>query len=200
MGARFVNEVGGLLAVDRLLECSMEEGIFDVQLMNRPVAAERDGEDGADRRRFDDGAECFLVVDAGLLQEATEYPSGLVACKRSVGVELVAKNPFAGDDVGVGGLWNKGPCCVISESAELVEHGCTPIWILEGAAVCLGDRRYRVDVEVEDVTGKYTQTGLATSPHAAVVRDGPDGHSARVEGVNRCWWHRTCWSVRHRGR
>lgn len=33
---------------------------------------------------------------------------------------------------------------------------------LGGATVGLGDRRYLVDVEVEDVTGKHTQTGLAT--------------------------------------
>ena len=65
--ARGVDEAGRLLIVHSLSECAMQECIFDVQLMDGPVAAERDGEDGADYRRLDDSAECFVVVDAGLL-------------------------------------------------------------------------------------------------------------------------------------
>lgn len=198
MGARFINEVGGLLTVDRLRECSMEEGIFDVQLMDGPVTTEHDGEDGADRRRLVDGAECFVVVDAGLLREATEYPSGLVVCNRSIGVELVAENPLTGDDVGVGGSWNKGPCCVVGGRGTLRawlyanldpwgRHGRS--W---GSAIsCRRGGRGR--------HGEAHADRTCHSQHAVVVRDVHDGHSARVGRVTRCCWRRN-WSMRHCGR
>ena len=55
------------MAVDSLLEVAVEEGILHVQLMDGLGTRGGDAEDGADRRRFDNRAECLVVVNAGLL-------------------------------------------------------------------------------------------------------------------------------------
>jgi hypothetical protein len=52
-----VNEDGGLAAVDNLCQSAMEEGILDVELMDRLVLGEGKGEDDADGDELDNGAE-----------------------------------------------------------------------------------------------------------------------------------------------
>jgi hypothetical protein len=69
----------------------MEEGILDVELMDRPVAGEGEGESGADSGEFDDGAEGLVVVYSGALGEAPKDPTGLVAVEGAVRGQLVAK-------------------------------------------------------------------------------------------------------------
>lgn len=130
LGVNVVNETRRLLTVDGFGQRSMEERVFDIQLMNGPIIVEGDGEDGAYCSRLDDWAEGLGVVDAGLLGKSTEYPTSLVPRERAVGVELVAKNPLAGDDVGFRRTRNKTPRVVGGEGAKLVEHSSTPIWIL----------------------------------------------------------------------
>jgi hypothetical protein len=65
----------------------MEEGILDVELMDRPVA----GEDDADSGEFDDRAEDLIVVYSGALGEAPKDPTGFVAVEGAVRGQLVAK-------------------------------------------------------------------------------------------------------------
>jgi hypothetical protein len=43
----------------------VEEGILDVELMNRLVPGEREREDGSNGGELDDGAEGLIVVHAG---------------------------------------------------------------------------------------------------------------------------------------
>ena len=76
-----VDEAFRLVAVD--LD-AVEEGIFNVQLMDRLVAGGCQGEHHADRRRFDDGRKSFPVVDAGALGEATNDPASLVPLQRAI--------------------------------------------------------------------------------------------------------------------
>ena len=73
-GVGGVNEARGLLAVDSLSEITMEKGIFDVHLSDRPMMRSSEAEDDADRSRFDDGAKGLPVVNLGLLCEATDHP------------------------------------------------------------------------------------------------------------------------------
>ena len=76
----FVDEAGGLAAVDSLRQSAVEEGILDVELMNRPVP----GENGANSGELDDRAEGLVVVHAGALSEAPKDPTGLVAVEGPV--------------------------------------------------------------------------------------------------------------------
>lgn len=100
VGLGGVNKAGGLSAVDCLLKCPMEEGILHIQLVNWPIAGDRQAEDGADCGRLDDGAEDLVEVDAGALGEAAKDPASLVPIQTAVGLELVAEDPLAGDDIG----------------------------------------------------------------------------------------------------
>jgi hypothetical protein len=69
----------------------MEEGILDIELMNRPVVGEGEGEDDANRGELDDGAEGLVVVHSGALCEAPKDPTGLVAVEGTIQGQLVAK-------------------------------------------------------------------------------------------------------------
>jgi hypothetical protein len=69
----------------------MEEGILDIELMDRPVAGEAEGEDDANSGELDDGAEGLVVVHSGALGEAPKDPTGLVVVEGAVRGQLVAK-------------------------------------------------------------------------------------------------------------
>jgi hypothetical protein len=69
----------------------MEEGILDVELMDRLVAGEGEGEDDADSGEFDDGAEGLVVFYSGALGEAPKDPTSLVAVEGAVRGQRVAK-------------------------------------------------------------------------------------------------------------
>jgi hypothetical protein len=101
LGASRVDEAGGLATVDNLGELVVEEGVLDVELASLPFKGERDGEDDADRGRFDNPTERLIKVNALLLREIAKHPSCFVAVERAIGLQLVAKDPLAGDDVGV---------------------------------------------------------------------------------------------------
>jgi hypothetical protein len=55
LGASRVDEAGGLATIDDLGKLAMEEGVLDVELVSLPFKGERDGEDDADRGRFETG-------------------------------------------------------------------------------------------------------------------------------------------------
>jgi hypothetical protein len=84
----------------------MKEGVLDVELVDRPVPGEGEGEDGADGGELDDGAEGLIVVHAGALGEAPKNPAGLVAVEGAIRSQLVAKEPLVSDHIGVGRTWH----------------------------------------------------------------------------------------------
>ena len=94
VGAVGVDEARRLLTLDLLVKIAMEEGILDVELVERPGARYREAEDDADRGRLDDGAECLVKVDPRLLREAANHPSRLVAGEAAIRVEFVLEDPF----------------------------------------------------------------------------------------------------------
>ena len=86
-----IDEAGGLAAVNSLRQSAMEEGILDIELMDRPVAGEGEGEDSSNGGELDDGPEGLVVVHSGALCEAPKDPTGLVAVEGAVRGQLVAK-------------------------------------------------------------------------------------------------------------
>jgi hypothetical protein len=80
VGVGGVEETRRLGAVDGLSELTVEEGIFDIKLMNGPLFGSGNAEDDANGGWFDNGTEGFTVIHTSLLSEATQYPSSLVAC------------------------------------------------------------------------------------------------------------------------
>jgi hypothetical protein len=94
-----VDEAFRLLAVDSLLEVVVEKGILHVELAHGLVSGRSNAEDGADRGRLDNRAECLIVVDAFLLGEATDDLARLVLDEGAVGAELMFEQPLASDNV-----------------------------------------------------------------------------------------------------
>jgi hypothetical protein len=78
----------------------VEEGILDVELMDRPIPGEGEGEDGLNGGELDDEAEGFIVVHTGALGEASKDPTDLVVVEGAVRGQLVAKEPLVSDHVG----------------------------------------------------------------------------------------------------
>jgi hypothetical protein len=78
VGTHRVDEAGGLLTVDRLVQVIVKKGILHVQLVDRPLTRGGDAEDDLNGGRLDDGAECLVVVDAVAWGEASNDPASLV--------------------------------------------------------------------------------------------------------------------------
>jgi hypothetical protein len=114
----------------------MEEGIFDVELMDRLVLGEGEGEDDANGGELDDGA---VVVYFGALGEAPKDPTDLVVVEGGIRSQLVAKEPIAGDHIGAWRTRHEVPGVVGQQGCVLL-HSPTPLWISEGSVYGGGDR------------------------------------------------------------
>jgi hypothetical protein len=89
-----VDKARRLLAVDDLVKSAMEEGILDVELVDRPGTGDGDAEDDANRGLSDHEAESLIEINPGLLREPANNPASLVTCKAAVRSKLVLEEPF----------------------------------------------------------------------------------------------------------
>jgi hypothetical protein len=96
-----IDEAGGLAAVDSLRQSAMKEGVLNVELMERPVPGEGEGEHDANDGELDGGAKSLIVVYTRALAKAPKDLAGLVAVEGAVRRQLVAKDPLTGDHIGV---------------------------------------------------------------------------------------------------
>ncbi|KAM0890622.1 hypothetical protein ACQ4PT_026924 [Festuca glaucescens] len=122
-----VDEASWLETVHLLGEIAVKKGILHVQLVHRPLARRGERENHANGGWLDDGGERLAVVDACVLCEAADDPTGFVPFEGAVGVSLVPEDPFSGDEVGAGRSRNELPCPVADERGELFPHGSKPI-------------------------------------------------------------------------
>jgi hypothetical protein len=99
------------------------------------------GEHHADRGRLDHQTEGLIIVDVGSLGEASKDLASLVPFQRDIGVELVLKNPFAGDEAGANGARDKIPIVVGDKGNKFIFHGAAPVQIDEGIVDGEGHQR-----------------------------------------------------------
>jgi hypothetical protein len=78
----------------------VEEGVLDVELVHRLAPRERQTEHGADGGVLHLGTESLIEVHARVLGEPPEFPTCLVAVKRTVSLKFMLEDLLAGDDVG----------------------------------------------------------------------------------------------------
>jgi hypothetical protein len=163
LGASRVDEAGGLAIVDNLGKLAVEEGILDVELASLPFKGKRDGEDDADRGRFDNQTERVVEVNALLLRETAKHPACFVAVERAIGLQLVAKDPLARDDVGLLRRRHEIPSIITEESTILLGHSLEPVGILECRTCGGGNWRVPVDrrTQVKAITGRDMYAGAA---------------------------------------
>jgi hypothetical protein len=164
LGVSRVDEAGGLATIDDLGELAMEEGVLDVELASLPFKGECDGEDDTDRGRFDNWTKRLIKVNTLLLRETAKHPSCFVAVEGSIGLQLVAKYPLAGDNVGIPRRRHEIPSVVATESTILLGHSLEPVGILERRTCEEGNRRVPVDrsMQVKPLTGRDMYAGGAT--------------------------------------
>jgi hypothetical protein len=87
-----VDEAGGLLAEHLLLKMTMEKGVGDVHLVNRPAARHDELEHGANGPGLDNLGKGLSEINAGSLKKAANDPSRLMPIKSSVRMELVLED------------------------------------------------------------------------------------------------------------
>jgi hypothetical protein len=131
LGASRVDEASGLATADKLGELAMEEGVLDIELASLPLKGDRDGEDNADYGWFENWTECLVGVNALLLRGTAKHAACFVVVERVIRLQLVAKDPHAGDDVGIPRRRHKIPSVVAEESTILLGHSLEPVGILE---------------------------------------------------------------------
>ena len=79
------------------------------------------------------------------MREAAAYPTSFIAIEGAIGLELVAKNPLAGDDVSIPRRRHKIPSVVAEESAVLRSHSIEPVGILDSGTGGGGNRGVPAD-------------------------------------------------------
>ena len=100
----------------------MEKSILHIKLVNRSGARQSQSENHPDGGWLDNWTESFIIVNARMLCETAKNPASFIAIKRAIGLELVMKNPLAGDEVDAGGRGTKAQVslsCRASNSAYI---------------------------------------------------------------------------------
>jgi hypothetical protein len=90
----------------------MKEGVLDVELVDRSVSEEGEGEDDANGGELDDGTEGLIIIHSGALGEAPKDLAGLIAVEGAIQSQLMAKEPLAGDHISVVWTRHQVPCVV----------------------------------------------------------------------------------------
>jgi hypothetical protein len=130
LGASRVDEAGGLATIDDLGELAVEEGILETELASLPFKGERDGEYDADRGYFDNRTERLVEVNTLLLTDTSKLSTCFVAVERAIRLQLVAKDPPTGDDVGILRRRHKIPSVIAEKSVIHLGHSLEPVGIL----------------------------------------------------------------------
>jgi hypothetical protein len=125
-GKTSINKVRGLLTIDFFIESTMKKSVFNVKLMNGPVIGESKRKNNTDGGMFDNRAKSFIKINTWLLGKTPNYPSSLVASKGTIRMKLMAKNPFATDNVSIWRRRNKSPGVITLKSIKFLLHGLTP--------------------------------------------------------------------------
>ena len=186
-----INEPGGLLAEDLLLEVTMEEGVGDIHLVHRPSTGDRKVENRAYRAGLDDRSKGVGEVDASTLSEATNDPACFVEIKGTIRTELVFKDPLPGNHVDVPGTGNKLPCPVAQQGIKLLLHRSHPDWVTKSGSNEGWQRRQlrggrRMDVVIRGVArarAKNARTGAGDrTSHRRLWRRGRHDRRRRGRG------------------
>ena len=152
----------------------MKKGILDIKLMDRPVPRVSQSNDCANSSRLDNRAECFIIINTGLLSKTTKNLASLVSFQRAISMKFVLENPFTSDNIGLGRARNKVPSLVVGESSKFLFHGLAPVRIGESITTCAWQRGEDLGVQTE---ARLPVSNLPTGSHAMGVGYGWDGNS-----------------------
>jgi len=106
---------------------SMQEGILDIKMMDRPPTRESQREDCPNSGRLHHRAEGLQEIHAGSLRETAENPAHLVLLKRSIRLELVLEDTLPSDYVDPCRVRHKIPGVILQESIMFFYHSSAPM-------------------------------------------------------------------------
>jgi hypothetical protein len=113
-----------LLIVDNFIKSTVEEGILDIKLANRPRAGDGKLQNELDGSLFDNWTESLVIVKVRTLRVATNDPTCFVAGKPAIRVKLLPKDPLPGDNISTRRTRNKGPGVLVEKSLVLMKEVC----------------------------------------------------------------------------
>jgi hypothetical protein len=159
-----------LLTIDCFVKRTMEKSIFNIELVNRPGRGCGYAKNSANGARFDYRRKGFIIVDAMLLRETATDPASFVSRESAISKELLAKHPFAGNNVSTDRARNKAPSVILKESGKLIAHGSGPVRIKKRTFVGFGKWRNRRSggMKVETRFG-YMKTCFGPSAHGVSI-------------------------------
>jgi hypothetical protein len=85
------------LHIDFLTKLTIEEGVLDIQLRNRPLTNRGNSEKGPNSGHVSNRSKSLLVVNTILLLETTRHKASLIALKRAIRAGLDLVDPLASD-------------------------------------------------------------------------------------------------------
>lgn len=168
------NKSKRLLTIYGFSEGAMEEGIFDVELVHRPIFGERESENSVDSGGLDYGAKGLCIVNSRLQRKTTKDPSRFIALKTVIQLMFVLKDSLVGDHARTGRTRNEIPSAVSVESRNFIKHSDMPIWILECATIGFGNGRKGSGMKIRTLK-RLMKAAFPASGHGVVIGDESDG-------------------------
>jgi hypothetical protein len=162
-----VPEPRRLDAVDCLSESTLEKGVLDVELVNRPTSRDCKGQHSTNNSRLDDRAEGLTKVNTRAMRVSTNNPVSLVALEGAIRVVLDLEHPLVRDNISSGRARYEISSLVLGESSNLLFHSSAPVRIGESCTKGLGERRKWRCVK----QGGLAETRLGTGHHAMLIDD-----------------------------
>ena len=152
----------------------MKKGILHIKLMDRPIPGMSQSDDYANCSRLDNRAECFIIINTGLLSKPAKNPASLVSIQRAISMKFVLENPFTGDNICLGRTRNEVPSVVVGESSKFLFHGLAPVRIGKSVATRARERGEDLGVQTE---ARLPEPDLPTGSHTMGIGDRWDGNS-----------------------
>lgn len=133
----WINKTKWLLAENGLRKMAMKKSVFNVELMDWPRLRNSKTKNTIDGSRFDNRTKSLTKINVKLLMKTTNNPTSFITSERSIRMELMAKNPFAIDDVGTIGFGNEMPGVVANKSLIFHKHRLVPIRVFKSDTITL---------------------------------------------------------------
>ena len=116
--------------VDFLLKITMQECIFDIQLMKWPTKVSSTRNKSSYCTHFCNGCKCLVIVNSIGLSVTPCHQPRLVSFYFPFWGLLHDIHPFASDWSFSCWQRNKIPCLVLLKSFHFLQHGLIPLWVL----------------------------------------------------------------------
>ena len=90
------------------------------------------------RRRLDDGAVSFIIIDYGLLMKSFGHKSCFIVLNGAISMTLDSKHPFTPNNILIRVWRNKSPSLIFEKCIKLNVHGLVPMGVFGSSGEASG--------------------------------------------------------------